>query len=55
MLEMAARPIGGLCARALRFTDDTGRAIGLEELLLRHSLGQPTATWHARVARLGRA
>lgn len=25
MLEMAGRPIGGLCARALRFTSETGR------------------------------
>ena len=45
VLEIAARPIGGLCARALRFTDDAGQVIGLEELLLRHSLGQPTGTW----------
>jgi hypothetical protein len=45
LLEIAARPIGGLCARALRFTDGTEQVIGLEELLLRHSLGQPTAMW----------
>ncbi len=37
VLEMAARPIGGLCARALRF----GGGIGLEELILRHALGEP--------------
>jgi len=35
VLEVAARPIGGLCSRALRFTDD----MSLEELLLRHALG----------------
>ena len=35
MLEMAARPIGGLCARALRFGD----GVTLEELILRHALG----------------
>jgi len=35
MLEAAARPIGGLCARALRF--DGGAP--LEELILRHALG----------------
>ena len=37
-LEIAPRPIGGLCARALRFgTGTTGEQIGLEELLLRHA------------------
>jgi hypothetical protein len=46
-LEVAPRPIGGLCARALRFVDRSGRvgspteAIGLEELLLRHSVSLP--------------
>jgi biotin carboxylase len=39
-IEVAARPIGGLCARALRFVLDAGKkTIGLEELLLRHALG----------------
>jgi len=38
-LEVAARPIGGLCAKALRFVLADGEAIGLEELLLRHALG----------------
>ena len=37
VLEVAARPIGGLCARALRFNDD---AISLEEVLLRHAMGE---------------
>ena len=41
-IEVAARPIGGLCARALRFRmSDKDEAIGLEELLLRHALGLP--------------
>jgi hypothetical protein len=35
MLEIAARPIGGLCARALRFGD-----ISLEELILLHAIGR---------------
>jgi biotin carboxylase len=41
-IEVAARPIGGLCARALRFRVN-GRTgtIGLEELVLRHALGFP--------------
>jgi biotin carboxylase len=33
MLEMHARPIGGLCARSLRFAD----GMTLEELILRHA------------------
>lgn len=36
VLEVAARPIGGLCAKALRF--DGG--MPLEELLLRHAAGE---------------
>jgi biotin carboxylase len=34
-LEIAARSIGGLCSRALRF----GAGVSLEELILRHALG----------------
>jgi len=45
-LEVAPRPIGGLCARALRFAPDaTTPSIGLEELLLRHALGLPGSDW----------
>jgi hypothetical protein len=41
-IEVAPRPIGGLCARALRFVMPGGkRLIGLEELILRHALGLP--------------
>ena len=41
-LEIAPRPIGGLCARALRFGPEvSGEQIGLEELLLRHALEIP--------------
>lgn len=36
MLEVAARPIGGLCARALRFNGGTP----LEEVIVRHALGE---------------
>ena len=39
-LELAPRPIGGLCSRALRFGP---RRISLEELLIRHALGLPGA------------
>jgi D-alanine-D-alanine ligase-like ATP-grasp enzyme len=47
-LEVAPRPIGGLCARALRFVGTGGSApetIGLEELLLRHAVGLPGGDW----------
>ena len=38
-LEIAPRPIGGLCARALRFLLGSEKElIGLEELLMRHAL-----------------
>jgi biotin carboxylase len=37
LLEVAARSIGGLCSRALRF----GAGVSLEELILRHALGLP--------------
>jgi biotin carboxylase len=37
MLEIAARPIGGLCSRVLRF--DPG-GVSLEDVLLRHALGE---------------
>jgi hypothetical protein len=49
MLEVAARPIGGLCARALRFLtrmpDPSARALGfagriaLEEVVILHAIG----------------
>ena len=44
MLEAAARPIGGLCARALRFNS----GMLLEELVLRHALGEDVSA--ARLA-----
>ena len=39
ILEVAARPIGGLCARALRFRP----GVPFEELILRHALGEDVA------------
>lgn len=36
MLEAAARPIGGLCSRVLRFAG----GVSLEELILRHAIGE---------------
>jgi hypothetical protein len=40
MLEVATRPIGGLCARALRFAD----GLTLEDLVVLHAIGQEPAT-----------
>ena len=41
-LEVAPRPIGGLCARSLRFSfEGESEPIGLEDLLLRHALELP--------------
>jgi len=43
-IEVAARPIGGLCARALHFfSSDFEEPIELEELLLRHAMKLPGA------------
>jgi biotin carboxylase len=36
MLEVAARPIGGLCAQSLKFRS----GLGLEEVILRHAAGE---------------
>jgi ATP-grasp domain-containing protein/L-aminoacid ligase-like protein len=70
VLEVAARPIGGLCARALRFErwphHEIGtnvppaparggqtRVISLEELLLRHALGERPDEWRREDAASG--
>jgi len=53
VLEVAARPIGGLCARALRLliakpeflTPNPQSLIPLEEALLRHALGESPDRW----------
>ena len=39
VLEVAARPIGGLCSRVLRFTSDGSTSVSLEHVLLGHALG----------------
>jgi biotin carboxylase len=39
VIEVAARSIGGLCSRALRFGED----MSLEELIIRHALGEDVA------------
>ena len=50
MLEVAARPIGGLCARALRFA---GGSMSLEELILRHALGEDVSGFERESAASG--
>jgi len=45
-LEVAPRPIGGFCARALRFEgSERDELVGLEELLLRHAVEMPVGGW----------
>jgi biotin carboxylase len=41
VIEVAARAIGGLCSRTLRFGDE---ALSLEEMILRHAIGLDVAT-----------
>jgi biotin carboxylase len=43
VLEVAARPIGGLCSRALRFGPQGDAS--LEEVLLRHAVGEDVSGW----------
>jgi len=45
ILEVAARPIGGICARALRFNGPRGASATLEALLLRHAIGERVDGW----------
>ena len=49
MLEVAARSIGGLCSRTLRF----GSGISLEELILRHAAGLPMPSHRREPAAAG--
>ncbi len=49
MLEVAARSIGGLCGRTLRF----GTGMTLEEVILRHALGLPLDGLHREASAAG--
>ena len=49
VLEVAARPIGGLCSRALRFSGDAS----LEMVLLRHAVGEDVSSCIREVAASG--
>lgn len=44
VLEVAARPIGGLCAKMLRF-ERRGEVVGFEDVLLLHAAGERTGEW----------
>lgn len=45
-IEIAPRPIGGLCARSLEFTSPGHpHLISLEELILRHAIGEDISGW----------
>lgn len=57
VLEVAARPIGGLCAKALRMerrpagpqdlkASGPHESIGFEEFLMRQALGEDMSSWH---------
>jgi len=49
LVDLAARSIGGLCARVLRF----GTGVSLEELILRHALGEDFASFRREQAAAG--
>jgi hypothetical protein len=56
VLEVAARPIGGLCARALRFQSgmsELASEISLEELLLRQALGEDPSSCRRELSASG--
>ena len=50
VLEVAARPIGGLCARALRFDGPDGAGVPLEQVLLAQAAGRVAAVLAAGAA-----
>jgi predicted ATP-grasp superfamily ATP-dependent carboligase len=55
VLEVAARPIGGLCAQSLRFAPvpNPESRIPLEELLLRHALSEDPARYRREATASG--
>lgn len=54
VLEVAARPIGGLCSRALRLAaGGTGSPVSFEEMLLRHALGEDVEAYRREDAASG--
>jgi len=53
-IEIAPRPIGGMCASSLAFVSlRHPDPIGLEELILRHAMGEEISTWQREPAASG--
>jgi hypothetical protein len=48
VLEVAGRPIGGLCSRAIKMTGPNGAPASLEDVLLRHALGEDVSSYRQR-------
>jgi biotin carboxylase len=54
VLEVAARPIGGLCAKALTFEGaPDSMPVSLEEVLLRHALGEDVGAYRRELSASG--
>ena len=50
-IEVAPRPIGGMCAASLAFVSpQQSDPISLEELILRHAIGEDISTWQREPA-----
>jgi biotin carboxylase len=53
-IEVAPRPIGGMCAASLAFVSrEHSEPIALEELILRHAIGQDISQWDREPAASG--
>src|SRR5262245_40922878 len=53
VLEVAARPIGGICSKVLRFTSGGSRDASLEEVLLRHAAGEDVSRFERKASASG--
>ncbi len=53
VLEVAARPIGGLCSKVLRFTSGGSSDVSLEEVLLRHAAGEDVSRFQRELQASG--
>ena len=50
-IEVAPRPIGGMCAESLKFANPQNASpIALEELILRHAIGEDISAWQRESA-----
>jgi biotin carboxylase len=53
-IEVAPRPIGGMCAASLQFVSPRqSEPVGLEELILRHAIGEDISAWQREAAASG--